>query len=203
MDIVYRCSGPKGVNMPVTTSWGYCKIHATHRDIWRSRSLTRNWRWSQSIGSETNELCGVSNLPWPRPARLPRWEGLMASFWRQWPAVSTCLHWSDENKMKLDYILGWKSEDFSERLLQNQVLKLGLAKSIHHTHVLIYKLPGSARRWWTSLPSLSRLQKRIDFSLWWWLPRPCGEEGRQERARAAHEQMIRGKRSLFLDWRIV
>lgn len=43
----------------------------------------------------------------------------------------------DEGKMKLDYILGLKVEDFLERRLQTQVFKLGLAKSIHHARVLI------------------------------------------------------------------
>lgn len=43
----------------------------------------------------------------------------------------------DESKMKLDYVLGLKVEDFLERRLQTQVFKLGLAKSIHHARVLI------------------------------------------------------------------
>jgi len=43
----------------------------------------------------------------------------------------------DENRMKLDYVLGLKPEDFLERRLQTQVFKLGLAKSIHHSRVLI------------------------------------------------------------------
>ena len=43
----------------------------------------------------------------------------------------------DEAKMKLDYVLGLKLEDFLERRLQTQVFKLGLAKSIHHARVLI------------------------------------------------------------------
>merc|ERR1712121_612813 len=43
----------------------------------------------------------------------------------------------DESKMKLDYILGLKIEDFLERRLQTQVFKLGLSKSIHHSRVLI------------------------------------------------------------------
>lgn len=43
----------------------------------------------------------------------------------------------DESKMKLDYVLGLKLEDFLERRLQTQVFKLGLAKSIHHARVLI------------------------------------------------------------------
>jgi len=43
----------------------------------------------------------------------------------------------DETRMKLDYVLGLKIEDFLERRLQTQVFKLGLAKSIHHARVLI------------------------------------------------------------------
>ena len=43
----------------------------------------------------------------------------------------------EETKMKLDYVLGLKPEDFLERRLQTQVFKLGLAKSIHHARVLI------------------------------------------------------------------
>lgn len=43
----------------------------------------------------------------------------------------------DENRMKLDYVLGLKIEDFLERRLQTQVFKSGLAKSIHHARVLI------------------------------------------------------------------
>ena len=60
-----------------------------------------------------------------------------------------------EDKMKLDYVLALKTEDFMERRLQTQVLlyfiiffhcfivlfskvfKLGLAKSVHHARVLI------------------------------------------------------------------
>lgn len=43
----------------------------------------------------------------------------------------------DESRMKLDYVLGLKMEDFLERRLQTQVFKLGLAKSYHHARVLI------------------------------------------------------------------
>src|ERR1700760_4929796 len=43
----------------------------------------------------------------------------------------------DESRMKLDYVLALKIEDFMERRLQTQVYKLGLAKSIHHARVLI------------------------------------------------------------------
>jgi len=43
----------------------------------------------------------------------------------------------DEQRMKLDYVLGLKPEDFLERRLQTVVYKLGLAKSYHHARVLI------------------------------------------------------------------
>lgn len=43
----------------------------------------------------------------------------------------------DENRMRLDYVLALKIEDFLERRLQTQVFKSGLAKSIHHARVLI------------------------------------------------------------------
>lgn len=43
----------------------------------------------------------------------------------------------DEDKMKLDYVLSLRMEDFLERRLQTQVFKTGLAKSIHHARVLI------------------------------------------------------------------
>ena len=42
-----------------------------------------------------------------------------------------------EDRMKLDYVLALKTEDFMERRLQTQVFKLGLAKSVHHARVLI------------------------------------------------------------------
>ena len=43
----------------------------------------------------------------------------------------------DETRMRLDYCLALKVEDFLERRLQTQVFKSGLAKSIHHARVLI------------------------------------------------------------------
>merc|ERR1719198_312064 len=43
----------------------------------------------------------------------------------------------DEDKQRLDYVLGLKLENFLERRLQTLVFKRGLAKSIHHARVLI------------------------------------------------------------------
>merc|ERR1712131_255950 len=68
-----------------------------------------------------------------------------------------------EDQMKLDYVLGLKTENFLERRLQTQVFKLGLAKSIRHARVLI-----RLRKQLVNIPSfIVRLdsQKHIDFSL--------------------------------------
>ncbi|KJH47710.1 ribosomal protein S4 [Dictyocaulus viviparus] len=73
-----------------------------------------------------------------------------------------------EDRMKLDYILGLRVEDFLERRLQTQVFKLGLAKSIHHARVLIRHRHIRVRRQVVDVPSfIVRLdsQKHIDFSL--------------------------------------
>lgn len=43
----------------------------------------------------------------------------------------------DETRMRLDYVLALKVEDFLERRLQTLVFKSSLAKSIHHARVLI------------------------------------------------------------------
>ncbi|CAK5091529.1 unnamed protein product [Meloidogyne enterolobii] len=72
-----------------------------------------------------------------------------------------------EDKMKLDYVLGLRVEDFLERRLQTQVFKLGLAKSIHHARVLIRQKHIRIRRQVVNIPSfIVRLdsQKHIDFS---------------------------------------
>merc|ERR1712038_1264126 len=74
----------------------------------------------------------------------------------------------DETRMKLDYVLGLKIEDFLERRLQTQVFKLGLAKSIHHARVLIKQRHIRVRKQVVNVPSfIVRLdsQKHIDFSL--------------------------------------
>jgi len=74
----------------------------------------------------------------------------------------------DESKMKLDYVLGLRVEDFLERRLQTQVFKSGLAKSIHHARVLIRQRHIRVRKQVVNIPSfIVRLdsQKHIDFSL--------------------------------------
>ena len=95
----------------------------------------------------------------------------------------------DEGKMKLDYILGLKIEDFLERRLQTQVFKLGLAKSIHHTRVLIRQRHIRVRKQVVNIPSfIVRLdsQKHIDFSLR--SPYGGGRPGRVKRKNAKKGQ---------------
>ncbi|CAH0389184.1 unnamed protein product [Bemisia tabaci] len=91
----------------------------------------------------------------------------------------------DESKMKLDYVLGLKIEDFLERRLQTQVFKLGLAKSIHHARVLILQRHILVRKQLVNVPSfIVRLdsQKHIDFSLN--SPLGGGKPGRVQRKKA-------------------
>lgn len=74
----------------------------------------------------------------------------------------------DEDRMKLDYVLGLRIEDFLERRLQTQVFKHGLAKSIHHARVLIRQRHIRVRKQVVNVPSfVVRLdsEKHIDFSL--------------------------------------
>jgi len=91
----------------------------------------------------------------------------------------------DESRMKLDYVLGLKIEDFLERRLQTQVFKLGLAKSIHHARVLIRQRHIRVRKQMVNIPSfVVRLdsQKHIDFSLL--SPFGGGKPGRVKRRNA-------------------
>jgi len=91
----------------------------------------------------------------------------------------------DESKMKLDYVLGLKIEDFLERRLQTQVFKVGLAKSIHHARVLIKQRHIRVGRQIVNIPSfVVRLesQKHIDFALT--SPYGGGRAGRVKRKRA-------------------
>merc|ERR1711926_29896 len=91
----------------------------------------------------------------------------------------------DESRMKLDYVLSLKVEDFLERRLQTQVFKLGLAKSIHHARVLIRQRHIRVRKQVVNVPSyIARLdsQKHIDFSLK--SPLGGGRPGRVKRKNA-------------------
>merc|ERR1711934_376845 len=72
-----------------------------------------------------------------------------------------------EDKMKLDYVLALRPEDFLERRLQTQVFRLGLARSIHHARVLISQRHIAVGKQIVNIPSfMVRLdsQKHIDFA---------------------------------------
>lgn len=92
----------------------------------------------------------------------------------------------DDSRMRLDYVLALKTEDFLERRLQTQVFKLGLAKSVHHARVLIRQRHIRVGKQVVNVPSfVVRLdsQKHIDFSLK--SPYGGGRAGRVKRKRAA------------------
>jgi len=94
-----------------------------------------------------------------------------------------------EDKMKLDYVLALKTEDFMERRLQTQVFKLGLAKSVHHARVLIRQRHIRVRKQVVNIPSfIVRLdsQKHIDFALK--SPFGGGRPGRVKRKNAKKGQ---------------
>lgn len=91
----------------------------------------------------------------------------------------------DESRMKLDYVLALKAEDFLERRLQTCVWKLGLAKSIHHARVLIRQRHIRVGKQIVNVPSfIVRLdsQKHIDFALT--SPFGGGRPGRVRRKKA-------------------
>jgi len=101
----------------------------------------------------------------------------------------------NEAKMKLDYVLALRPEDFLERRLQTQVFKLGLAKSIHHARVLIRQRHIRVRKQMVNVPSfVVRLdsQKHIDFSLT--SPYGGGKAGRVKRKNAKKAKDAKDKK---------
>ncbi|WWC73583.1 40S ribosomal protein uS4 [Kwoniella pini CBS 10737] len=91
----------------------------------------------------------------------------------------------DDTRMRLDYVLALKTEDFLERRLQTQVFKLGLAKSVHHARVLIRQRHIRVGKQIVNVPSfVVRLdsQKHIDYALH--SPYGGGRAGRVKRKRA-------------------
>ncbi|GAA6019551.1 hypothetical protein JCM10207_003740 [Rhodosporidiobolus poonsookiae] len=100
----------------------------------------------------------------------------------------------DETRMRLDYVLALKVEDFLERRLQTQVFKSGLAKSIHHARVLIRQRHIRVGKQVVNVPSfVVRLdsQKHIDFALN--SPYGGGRPGRVKRKRAAAKASAGGE----------
>merc|ERR1712203_748389 len=89
-----------------------------------------------------------------------------------------------EEQRKLDYVLGLTTAKIMERRLQTKVFKQGLAKSIHHSRVLIRQRHIRVGKQICDIPSfLVRLdsEKHIDFALT--SPFGGGRPGRVRRRR--------------------
>merc|ERR1739841_443575 len=73
----------------------------------------------------------------------------------------------EEDKMRLDYVLSLKIENFLDRRLQTLVFKRGLAKSIHHARVLIRQRHIRVGRQIVNVPSFmvrTESQPHIEFA---------------------------------------
>merc|ERR1712046_286157 len=74
----------------------------------------------------------------------------------------------DEDKLRMDYVLDLKIENFLDRRLQTLVFKRGLAKSIHHARVLIRQRHLRVGRQIVNVPSFMvrvESQPHIEFAL--------------------------------------
>merc|ERR1712124_243974 len=92
----------------------------------------------------------------------------------------------EEDKQRLDYVLGLKIENFMERRLQTLVFKRGLAKSIHHARVLIRQRHIRVGRQIVNVPSFMvrvESQPHIEFATN--SPMGGGRPGRVKRKNAA------------------
>lgn len=73
-----------------------------------------------------------------------------------------------EDQQELEFVLQLKTNDFLERRLQTQVLKLGMARSIHHARVMIKKRHIRVGKQIVNTPSFMvrvESQKHIDLAL--------------------------------------
>ncbi|MGH0180492.1 UNVERIFIED_CONTAM: hypothetical protein FKN15_016895 [Acipenser sinensis] len=165
--------------MPVARSWVCRKTYVTPRRPFEKSRLDQElkligeyglrnkrevWRVKFTLAKIRKAARDLLTLDEKDPKRLFEGNALLRRLVR--------IGVLDEGKMKLDYILGLKVEDFLERRLQTQVFKLGLAKSIHHARVLIRQR--------------HIRQKHIDFSLR--SPYGGGRPGRVKRKNAKKGQ---------------
>ncbi|KAG5195297.1 hypothetical protein JEQ12_012586 [Ovis aries] len=161
--------------MPVARSWVCRKTYVTPRRPFEKSRLDQElkligeyglrnkgevWRVKFTLAKIRKAARELLTLDEKDPRRLFEGNALLGRLVR--------IRVLDEGKIKLDYILGLKIEDFLERRLQTQVFKLGLAKSIHHARVLIRQRHIRVRKRVVNIPSfIVRLdsQEHIDFSL--------------------------------------
>ncbi|TKC35582.1 hypothetical protein EI555_017663 [Monodon monoceros] len=183
-------------SMPVARSWVCRKTYVTPRRPFEKSRLDQElkligeyglrnkrevWRVKFTLAKIRKAARELLTLDEKDPRRLFEGNALLRRLVR--------IGVLDEGKMKLDYILGLKIEDFLERRLQTQVFKLGLAKSIHHARVLIRQRHIRVRKQVVNIPSfIVRLdsQKHIDFSLR--SPYGGGRPGRVKRKNAKKGQ---------------
>jgi len=91
----------------------------------------------------------------------------------------------DEQKNKLDYVLGLKVNHLLERRLQTQVYKLGLAKSIHHARVLIRQRHIKVGKQLVNIPSfLVRVDSSKHIAFASTSPYAGGPQGRTKRKKS-------------------
>ncbi|XP_068785422.1 small ribosomal subunit protein uS4 [Struthio camelus] len=191
-----RGSEAPSATMPVARSWVCRKTYVTPRRPFEKSRLDQElkligeyglrnkrevWRVKFTLAKIRKAARELLTLDEKDPRRLFEGNALLRRLVR--------IGVLDEGKMKLDYILGLKIEDFLERRLQTQVFKLGLAKSIHHARVLIRQRHIRVRKQVVNIPSfIVRLdsQKHIDFSLR--SPYGGGRPGRVKRKNAKKGQ---------------
>jgi len=134
------------------------------------------WRVATAVSSVRKAARELLKLDEKDPRRL--FEG--AALLRRLHRIGVL----DESQTKLDYVLSLKVQDFLERRLQTQVLKQGLAKSIHHARVLIRQRHIRVGKQLVDVPSFIvrvESQKHIDFALT--SPYGGGKPGRVRRKR--------------------
>ncbi|KFO36497.1 tRNA-splicing endonuclease subunit Sen34 [Fukomys damarensis] len=193
---IVGASRASGGSMPVARSWVCRKTYVTPRRPFEKSRLDQElkligeyglrnkrevWRVKFTLAKIRKAARELLTLDEKDPRRLFEGNALLRRLVR--------IGVLDEGKMKLDYILGLKIEDFLERRLQTQVFKLGLAKSIHHARVLIRQRHIRVRKQVVNIPSfIVRLdsQKHIDFSLR--SPYGGGRPGRVKRKNAKKGQ---------------
>merc|ERR1712117_845647 len=145
------------------------------------RNKREVWRIKFTLAKVRNLARELLTLPPKDPKRIFQGNALLRRLVRTGVL--------SEDKMKLDYVLSLKVDDFLERRLQTQVMKLGLARSIHHARVLIRQRHIRVKKQIVNVPSYMvrvESQKHIDFAINSSLG--GGKPGRVKRANAKKAQ---------------